>query len=246
MEWVYKMCWTSLRGTAWSKETSALGTQNSAHPHSIYSCSSQVLSCYNLKSVPWQNVKYGMIDRKAASLSLILQHFVSDENVSFRFISSSSETRWNILKRPNSESRFPLRLFGLSRKIYVNYIHISCMISTITLIITAVMRATQDGNAWSGENLNLLEEESVLQLLPHFVLLGSETSGTWTSFVFTSQRLKGFSWKWFALLGRLKMKHYRFLIHPLCSRSEYIPGRKTSTLPVSIQSFQSPIYCKRI
>lgn len=39
-----------------------------------------------------------------------------------------------------------------------------------------------DGNAWSGENLNLLEE-SVHQLLPHFVLLGSETFWNVTSFV---------------------------------------------------------------
>lgn len=58
-------------------------------------------------------------------------------------------------------------MFGLSRTIYVNAIHILCTISTITLIITAVKRTIQMATR-RAETLNLLQE-NVPQLLSGFV-----------------------------------------------------------------------------
>lgn len=75
--------------------------------------------------------------------SVILQHFMSGENVSFRFITPVALPFGSEIPEIFKALPFSLRMFGLSRTIYVNYIHISCMISTITLIITAVVRATQ-------------------------------------------------------------------------------------------------------
>lgn len=80
-----------------------------------------------------------MIDCK----SVILQHFMSGENVNFRFITPAALPFGSEIPEIFKALPFSLRMFGLSRTIYVNYIHISCMISTITLIITAVVRATQ-------------------------------------------------------------------------------------------------------
>ncbi len=163
-----------------------------------------------------------MIDRKAAACLLSC-------NISCQMKMSASDSypparKPEIFKTSQLREPFSLRLFGLSRTIYVNYIHISCMISTITLIITAVMRATQ--MAMRGAEKTSIAWGKCSPTASPLCFIGIRDFLERDVIRFTSQRLKGFSWKWFALLGRLKMKHYRFLIHPLCSRSEYIPGRR--------------------
>lgn len=211
-----------------------------AHRHSIYSCSSRVLSCHNLTVVPCQNVKYGMIDL----LVCYLAQFHVRWKCQLQIHIPAARKSVKYLKHPQLGEPFLLRVFGLSRTIYVNYIHISCMISTITLIITAVMRATQMAMR-GAEKTSICLRKMFSNRIPTLFYWNPRVSrSSWRRFA--TEKPKGFSWKRFALLSRLKVEHYTLLIHPLRSRSEYIPGRKTFLCRFSIQSFQSPIYCKWI